>query len=66
MAGDRGGCLTWEARKVRADMPILMITGFADLAADTATHVIRLSKPFRAAELARAIRDVALVNSCPS
>ncbi|WP_326914938.1 response regulator [Sphingopyxis chilensis] len=66
MPGMSGLELAAEARKVRADMPILMITGFADLAADTATHVIRLSKPFRAAELARAIRDVALVNSCPS
>jgi len=58
--------LAAEARKVRIDLPILMITGFADLAEDTATHVMRLPKPFRVAELARAIRDVALVSRLAS
>jgi len=49
--------LAREARKVRADIPVLMITGFADLAEDTASDVLRLPKPFRAAEMARAIHD---------
>jgi PAS domain S-box-containing protein len=49
--------LAREARKVRADIPILMITGFADLAEDTAANVLRLAKPFRMAELARALHD---------
>ncbi|MEI4505206.1 response regulator [Sphingopyxis sp. CCNWLW253] len=49
--------LAREARRVRADIPVLMITGFADLAEDTASEVLRLPKPFRAAEMARAIHD---------
>jgi len=49
--------LAREARKVRSDIPVLMITGFADLAEDTASDVLRLPKPFRAAEMARAIHD---------
>jgi signal transduction histidine kinase len=49
--------LVREARRVRADIPILMITGFADLAEDTAANVLRLPKPFRMAELARALHD---------
>lgn len=52
--------LAREARKVRADMPVLMITGFADLAEDTATEVHRLPKPFRASELARAVSEATL------
>jgi len=49
--------LAREARKVRADIPVLMITGFADLAEDTASDVLHLAKPFRTAEMARAIHD---------
>lgn len=49
--------LAREARRVRADIPVLMITGFADLAEDTASDVRRLPKPFRTAEMARAIHD---------
>jgi len=57
MPGMSGLDLAREARKVRPDIPVLMITGFADLAEDTAADVLRLPKPFRAAEMARALGD---------
>lgn len=50
--------LAAAARKVRSSIPILMITGFADIAGAGA-NVARLSKPFRVAELAGAVREVA-------
>ena len=49
-----------EVRRARPEMPILMITGFADLAADVGADVARLPKPFRQSELARAILKVAI------
>lgn len=47
--------LARSARKLRRDLPVLMITGFADLADDSASDVSRLSKPFHVRELAQAI-----------
>ena len=47
--------LAREARKLRRDLPVLMITGFADLADDRGLDVSRLAKPFHMDELARAI-----------
>jgi CheY-like chemotaxis protein len=47
--------LAREARKLRRDLPVLMITGFADLADDRGLDVARLAKPFHMDELARAI-----------
>ncbi|MBA2934441.1 response regulator [Sphingomonas sp. CGMCC 1.13654] len=47
--------LAREARKLRSDLPVLLITGFADLADDRATDVARLAKPFQMDELARSI-----------
>ncbi|MDO9367340.1 MAG: response regulator [Sphingopyxis sp.] len=52
--------LALEARKLRSDIPVLMITGFADLAEDTAANVVRLPKPFRAAELSQAVQEAML------
>lgn len=49
--------LAAEARKLRLDIPILMVTGFADLAAIGTAPVMRLPKPFRVAELGRAMRE---------
>ncbi|MGL3820493.1 response regulator [Sphingopyxis sp. R3-92] len=57
MPGMSGLELAREARKIRPDMPVLMITGFADIADDTASDVPRLPKPFRSAEMARALHD---------
>ncbi|MBA4750972.1 MAG: response regulator [Sphingopyxis sp.] len=59
MPGMTGLELAAEARKVRADLPLLMITGFADLAQSPSIQVDRLPKPFRASELAHAIRRTA-------
>ncbi|MBA2932907.1 response regulator [Sphingomonas sp. CGMCC 1.13654] len=47
--------LAREARRLRRDLPVLMITGFADLADDRGRDVARLAKPFHMDELARAI-----------
>lgn len=47
--------LAREGRKIRRDLPVLMITGFADLTDDRATDVARLPKPFHLNELAMAI-----------
>ena len=49
--------LAREARIIRHDLPILMITGFADLAEDAASDVARLAKPFHLEELGRAIEE---------
>ncbi len=57
MPGMSGIELAREARKIRPGLAVLMITGFADLADGTASDVARLAKPFRMAELNRAIQD---------
>ncbi|MAF29889.1 MAG: hybrid sensor histidine kinase/response regulator [Croceicoccus sp.] len=55
MPGMSGLELARSARKLRRDLPVLMITGFADLVDDSASDVSRLSKPFHVRELAQAI-----------
>jgi len=57
MPGMSGLELAREARKSVPDLPVLMITGFADLADDTASDVSRLPKPFNIDELARSIES---------
>ncbi|WP_423142907.1 response regulator [Parablastomonas sp. CN1-191] len=49
--------LAREARRLRADLPVLMITGFANLGTDSAADVARLAKPFSLAALGRAIEE---------
>jgi signal transduction histidine kinase/FixJ family two-component response regulator len=58
MPGMNGIELAREARQVRADLPVLLITGFADLADSAFADIVRLPKPFRRSNLARAIRDL--------
>jgi PAS domain S-box-containing protein len=40
------------------DLPVLLVTGYAEVPAETASHLPRLAKPFREDQLVRAIDDV--------
>jgi CheY-like chemotaxis protein len=57
MPGLRGGELIRKARQIYPDLKGLLITGYAKLAGDE-TGLARLSKPFRAADLAREIETL--------
>jgi CheY-like chemotaxis protein len=54
MPGMRGGDLIRRARRLRPEIRALLITGYAKLAGEP-TGAARLSKPFRAGDLSRAI-----------
>lgn len=54
MPGTRGNELIEQVRKLRPDIKTILITGYARVAGDQ-PGVARLSKPFRAADLAREI-----------
>ena len=53
-----GAELAEQIRAFRPNLPVLIITGFDTPQSQTAHPLPRLLKPFRAAELARAIHDV--------
>jgi nitrogen-specific signal transduction histidine kinase len=55
MPGRNGADLVREIRRTRPDMPILLITGYADAAQDIPSDVARLPKPYRSAELIDAL-----------
>ena len=55
MPGMTGIELAAEARRIAPDLPVLLITGFADMPAGDGGDVPRLPKPFRRRELARAL-----------
>jgi DNA-binding LytR/AlgR family response regulator len=55
MPGRSGADLVREIRRTRPDMPILLITGYADAAQDIPSDVVRLAKPYRSAELMAAV-----------
>lgn len=55
MPGRSGADLIRELRRDRPDMPVLLITGFADAAHDIPSDVPRLAKPYRGAELVEAV-----------
>jgi CheY-like chemotaxis protein len=55
MPGMTGLDLADEARQIRPGLPVLVITGFADVAKGLPAHVTRLAKPFRQRELAGSI-----------
>ncbi|MDB5708291.1 MAG: hybrid sensor histidine kinase/response regulator [Sphingomonas bacterium] len=44
------------------DLPVLLVTGYAETPADTAQHLPRLAKPFREDQLVRTIDDVMAAN----
>jgi CheY-like chemotaxis protein len=58
MPGMRGSELVEEARILRPGMPVLLLTGYANLAKGEAAGLPRLSKPFREADLARAVAEL--------
>jgi PAS domain S-box-containing protein len=55
MPGMTGLQLTRAVRELRPDLPVILATGYAELPADIPREVRRLTKPFRAAELADAV-----------
>ena len=55
MPGMRGSELIEEARRIRPGIPVLLLTGYANLAKGEATGLPRLAKPFREADLARTV-----------
>lgn len=58
MPGMNGFELARAARRERPDLPILFVTGFADMSrADEAAHETVLQKPFRAEDLAAKVAE---------
>lgn len=55
MPGMTGAELARKARAIRPDLPVLLITGYADLAQDVGGGLPRLGKPFRQSDLAARI-----------
>ena len=55
MPGMRGSELVEDARKLRPGLPVLLLTGYANLAKGEAAGLPRLAKPFREADLARSV-----------
>jgi CheY-like chemotaxis protein len=55
MPGMRGSELIQDARNIRPFLPVLLLTGYANLAKGEAAGLPRLAKPFREADLARAV-----------
>ncbi|HEV7158734.1 MAG TPA: response regulator [Caulobacteraceae bacterium] len=53
-----GAQLARKARRIRPQMPILLATGYADLAAGAEMHLPRLFKPYQQAQLAEEINRV--------
>jgi CheY-like chemotaxis protein len=55
MPGMRGSELADNARGVQPGLPVLLLTGYANLAKGEAAGLPRLAKPFREADLARSV-----------
>ena len=58
MPGMRGSELAEDAQDIRPGLPVLLLTGYANLAKGEAAGLPRLSKPFREADLARAVASL--------
>jgi CheY-like chemotaxis protein len=58
MPGMTGLDLAADARRIVPDLPVLLISGFADVADGFAGDIPRLAKPFRQSELASALAQV--------
>ena len=56
MPGMTGGQLIELIHAERPELPVIIVTGFAEVPAHVAQRVVRLPKPFDQAELRRAIR----------
>ena len=55
MPGMRGSDLAEEVRRERPNVPVLLLTGYANLTKGEAVGLPRLAKPFREADLAREV-----------
>jgi len=58
MPGIRGSELAEDACNIRPGLPVLLLTGYANLAKGEAARLPRLAKPFREADLARAVASL--------
>ena len=58
MPGMTGAALIRELRELWPRLPVLLITGFANTAADVPGDVPKLAKPFRQADLSARINDL--------
>jgi CheY-like chemotaxis protein len=58
MPGMTGAQLVEVLRKEGLGLPVLLVTGYAELPSGTATNVPRLGKPFQQADLARAVQTL--------
>jgi signal transduction histidine kinase/CheY-like chemotaxis protein len=58
MPGMSGADVAREARKVRPNLPVLLVTGYTNLTQGPGADLPRLAKPFRQAELASRIADI--------
>nr|WP_283938203.1 PAS domain-containing protein [Sphingomonas brevis] len=65
MPGMRGSQLVEDARTIRPGLPALLLTGYANLAKGEGSGLPRLSKPFREADLARAVAELLIESSRP-
>jgi CheY-like chemotaxis protein len=57
MPGMTGAQLASTLRSERPELPILLVSGYADIPADTPDQLRKLNKPFDQAALARAVND---------
>ncbi len=55
MPGMTGAELACEAHRIRPDLPVLLVTGYADLPDGTVIDVPRLAKPYTQQQLAMAV-----------
>jgi signal transduction histidine kinase len=58
MPGMNGADVVHEARRLRPDLPTLLMTGYTNLVQGAAAELPRLAKPFRQAELAARIAEL--------
>jgi CheY-like chemotaxis protein len=58
MPGMTGPELALAARAIRPDLPILLVTGYAELPNNQESHLPRLEKPYRIEELTAKIQQL--------
>jgi PAS domain S-box-containing protein len=62
MPGMTGVALAESAQAARPGLPVVLVSGYAELDRQEAIGLPRLSKPFREAELSRVIQEIAAPN----
>ncbi len=58
MPGQTGTALAAAVRTLRPGLPVLMVTGYANVSSKEAGHLPRLAKPFREADLAARVAEL--------